>query len=68
MNIEQAISKLYANEINCRIYSEWDISFTVQIGDVMNGYEATADEVKVEDIADTLIRLAKQVYPHAKWD
>jgi hypothetical protein len=68
MTIEQALKYIYGNERNCRIYSDWDIYFTVEIGDEMNGYKAVACEVKIEDIGDTLIRLARQVYPQDKWD
>jgi hypothetical protein len=42
---------LYSLEINCGLSSFWDGGWTAWIGDELNGYRATADLDRVEEVA-----------------
>jgi hypothetical protein len=67
MSIDEALKKLYDKEINCSVSSFWDGQWHVQIGDETNGFKAEAHEVRIEDIAQALIDMAKETHPHEEW-
>ena len=67
ITIDEALKKLYDKEVNCAISSFWDGQWLVQIGDELNGFKAESTEVRIEDIAKTLIDMAKELYPLEDW-
>jgi hypothetical protein len=67
MSIDEAMKNLYSKEINCSVRSFWDGQWEVKIGDELNGWRAEAQCVELEDVAQTLIELAKELHPHEDW-
>jgi hypothetical protein len=67
VKIDEALKRLYDKEINCSISSFWDGQWRVQIGDELNGFKAESTEIRIEDVAQALIDLAKETHPLEDW-
>jgi hypothetical protein len=65
LTIDEALKKLYENEINCSIHSEWDAGWTAKIGDHMNGYMDIAYFLpnEIDQIGEWLINAANRLHP-----
>ena len=67
LNLVDVMQKLYANEINVSIESNWDNGFTVGIGNQRNGFDATEhfDTDKLHLAAEWLDQKARQLQPRS---